>query len=316
MLKLIGKNSKLISLQFFFVHFVSHIQRSPGRFSMTIQSLCTAIRSQLHFSQITAWSDLLKSTSPHDPELKLNPRVKASLKMPFKPKLDILYRVRPYSESTSTCFSAPPIVHNFPETLISDHLSVKVSLKSLPRMKSIPRLYDLTDMGCALADLSGSPTTPPLIVDDRPEPFDCHEKGKHRCTFDEESPTDDAISHRDKQLMKYKKRIMRRDKKKRNDELANQKPAECSSGSAAERSDAKHLQKLSMTHFRYGQNISFDTFATVCNAFSAFNIQRLFVIIELVYSCVIYSFDSLKKMTRLLMHCNASRKRFIDEFAQ
>lgn len=216
---------------FFWFHF-----HRPGRFSMTIQSLCTAIRSQLHFSQITAWSDLLKSSSPHDPELKSNPRIKSSLKMPFKPKLDILYRIRPYSESTSTCFSTTPIVHNFPETLISDHLSIKVSLKSLPRMKSIPRLYDSTDIVCALADMvSGSPTTPPLIVE----------------SFDLESPTDDAISHRDKQLMKYKKRIMRRDKKKRNDELANQKPAECSSGnSTAERSDTKYMQKLSMTHFR------------------------------------------------------------------
>lgn len=117
-------------------------------------------------------------------------------------------------------------------------------------MKTLPRLYDSTDIGCALADLNGSPTTPPL-VDDRPESFDCHEKGKHRCTFDEESPTDDAMSHRDKQLMKYKKRIMRRDKKKRNDELANLIPAECSNSSAAQRSDAKHLEKLSMTHFRY-----------------------------------------------------------------
>lgn len=226
---------------------------------MTIQSLCTAIRSQLHFSQITAWSDLLKASSPLDPELKSNPRIKSSSKMPFKPKLDILYRIRPYSDATSACFSATPIVHNFPETMISDHLSIKVSLKSLPRMKSIPKLNDSTDILCREL-VSESPTTPPLIADDRPE-FDCHENGKHRCTFDEESPTDDAISHRDKQLMKYKKRIMRRDKKKRNDELlSSQKSTDNGTGigsnstsiSSASRSDAKHLQKLSMTHFRYG----------------------------------------------------------------
>lgn len=219
---------------------------------MTIQSLCTAIRSQLHFSQITAWSDLLKASSPHDPELKSNPRIKTSLKMPFKSRLDILYRIRPYSDATSACFSATPIVHNFPETMITDHLSIKVSLKSLPRMKALPRLYDATDIACA--DLVGeSPTTSPLIVDDR---IDCHEKGKHRCPFDEESPTEEAISHRDKQLMKYKKRIMRRDKKKRSDELASQQTtpttsAQCSSSTVtAHRNDAKSRHKLSMTHFR------------------------------------------------------------------
>lgn len=224
---------------------------------MTIQSLCTALRSQLHFSQITAWSDVLKASSPNDPELKSNPRIKTTTKMPFKPKLDILYRIRPYSDATPSCFSAKPIVHNFPETMITDHLSVKVSLKSLPRMKCLPRLYmDVMDIACPAS--TESPATSPIIVDDRPE-FDCHEKGKHRCRFDEESPTDDAISHRDKQLMKYKKRIMRRDKKRR-DELASQKPtAECSgSPSTSSKSAATELnrnlkdrQKLSMTHFRY-----------------------------------------------------------------
>lgn len=215
---------------------------------MTIQSLCTAIRSQLHFSQITAWSDLLKLSSPHDPELKTNPRIKATLKMPFKPKLDILYRILPYSDATSSSFSATPIVHNFPETIISDHMSIKVSLKSLPRTKSIPRLNDSTDILCA--DLvSGSPITSPLIVDDRQE-FDCQEKGKHRCKFDEESPTDEAVSHRDKQLMKYKKRIMRRDKKKRNDELVNQQLAATECSNVVERCDVKQFQKTSMTHFR------------------------------------------------------------------
>lgn len=226
---------------------------------MTIQSLCTAIRSQLHFSQITAWSDVLKASSPNDPELKSNPRIKTTSKMPFKPKLDILYRIRPYSDATPSCFSAKPIVHNFPETMITDHLSIKVSLKSLPRMKCLPRLYmDVMDIACPAS--TESPATSPIIVDDRQE-FDCHEKGKHRCPFDEESPTDDAISHRDKQLMKYKKRIMRRDKKKRSDELASQKSTADSSGNTCSSSSSKTVvaelnrnvkdrQKLSMTHFR------------------------------------------------------------------
>lgn len=228
--------------------FCNNFISSPGRFSMTIQSLCTAIRSQLHFSQITAWSDLLKSSSPHDPELKSNPRIKATLKMPFKPKLDILYRILPYSDTTSSSFSATPIVHNFPETIISDHMSIKISLKSLPRTKSIPHLFDSADIVCADLE-SDSPITPPLIVGDRQE-FDCQEKGKHRCKFDEESPTDEAMSHRDKQLMKYKKRIMRRDKKKRDDEMASQKSTASACSNVVERRNVKQFHKPSMTHFR------------------------------------------------------------------
>lgn len=223
---------------------------------MTIQSLCTAIRSQLHFSQITAWSDVLKASSPNDPELKSNPRIKTTSKMPFKPKLDILYRIRPYSDATPSCFSAKPIVHNFPETMITDHLSIKVSLKSLPRMKCLPHLYtDVLDIACNpdLVSSGDSPATSPSIVDDRQE-FDCRETGKHRCPFDEESLTDDAISHRDKQLLKYKKRILRRDKKKRSDDLVSEmSPIPCGDSdiTLAERIrnvDDRHKQ--SMTHFR------------------------------------------------------------------
>lgn len=254
--------------------------RRPGRFSMTIQSLCTAIRSQLHFSQITAWSDVLKASSPNDPELKSNPRVKTTTKMPFKPKLDILYRIRPYSDATPSCFSAKPIVHNFPETMITDHLSIKVSLKSLPRMKCLPRLnLDAWETETGFSASTESPVTSPIIVDDRPE-FDCHEKGKHRCRFDEESPTDDAISHRDKQLMKYKKRIMRRDKKKRSDELASQQkstadssvntPTSSKCAVAEFNRNVQDRQKLSMTHFRYCLEIFFFSLNSqqpVCTSF-------------------------------------------------
>lgn len=218
---------------------------------MTIQALCTAIRSQLHFSQITAWSDVLKASSPNDPELKSNPRIKTTSKMPFKPKLDILYRIRPYSDATPSCFSAKPITHNFPETMITEHLSIKVSLKSLPRMKCLPRLYmDVIDIACNSDLVTGeSPTTSPIIVDDRQE-FDCREKGKHRCAFAEESPTDDAISHRDKQLMKYRKRIMRRDKKKRTDDLASHDKVMANIRTERSSRNVKDQQKLSMTHFR------------------------------------------------------------------
>lgn len=168
---------------------------------MSLQALSTAIRSQLHFSQITAWSDLLKTCLPFDSDIKTNPRIKNTSIVSFKPKLDILYRIRSY-DSTS-CFSSTPNEHNFPETMITDQLSVQVMLKSLPRMKSIPRLHDF-------AKVPSNLSVQPMVVE-------CNEKGKHRCAFDEESPSGEEmlLSHRDKQLQKYKKRLLRRDKKKR-----------------------------------------------------------------------------------------------------
>lgn len=182
---------------------------SPKRVTMSLQALCSAIRSQLHFSQITAWSDLLRTASPYDKEFKSNPRIKSASKKAFKPKLDLLYRIRPYD--ATSCFSATPTEHDFPETMVSEHLAVKISLKSLPRMKAIPQLSEFSKVP---SDLSIDESVQPMILDDRPG-FPCHEAGKHRCTFDEESPNDDTLSHRDKQLMKYKKRLQRRDRKKR-----------------------------------------------------------------------------------------------------
>lgn len=177
---------------------------------MSLQALCSAIRSQLHFSQITAWSDSLKTCSPFDSEIKTNPRIKNTSLVSFKPKLDILYRIRSF-DSTS-CFSSEPIIHDFPHTMVTDQLTIQVSLKSLPRMKSIPRLHDFSKVPSNLT-ADDELNVQPMVVE-------CNEKGKHRCQFDEESPTGDEIapSHRDRQLQKYKKRMLRRDKKRRDDE--------------------------------------------------------------------------------------------------
>lgn len=152
---------------------------------MTIQSLCSAIRSQLYFSQITAWTDLLKSASSLDLDIKNNPRIKCKLSetvsikpvaiqlgssslsatpsqslasppLPkiLKPKLDILYRIRPYD--TISNFKNKPNIHNFPDAKISNNLIVKVCLKSLPRLSSIPKLDDY--------QTSSEPLTPPIFI--------------------------------------------------------------------------------------------------------------------------------------------------------
>ncbi|XP_055636187.1 protein Atossa isoform X2 [Toxorhynchites rutilus septentrionalis] len=200
--------------------------------TMTLQSLCAAIRSQLHFSQISAWTDLIKNSL--EPEIFNNPRIRkvptgcssACSKPPDsiendtngstspsvlpKAKLDILFRIRGYDNTA--CFKENPHVHNFPATIIAENYAIEVCLKSLPRMERIPGVQ---------AELSSKIDTN-LINDQMDLP--CHEKGKHRCSFQEEEDDpqmgdDDlssaAISHREKQLMKYKKRMMKREKKKK-----------------------------------------------------------------------------------------------------
>lgn len=195
--------------------------------TMTLQSLCAAIRSQLYFSQISAWTDLIKNSL--EPEIYNHPRIKKTASVgggsgsggssetsPVglpRAKLDILFRIRGYDNTA--CFSETPNVHNFPDAIVADNYVIEVCLKSLPRMERIPRINDEMD---TKMDES-------LVSDriDRP----CHEKGKHRCTFrveDEEDPqmgedgeesSSAAMSHREKQLLKYKKRMMKREKKKK-----------------------------------------------------------------------------------------------------
>lgn len=202
--------------------------------TMTLQSLCAAIRSQLYFSQISAWTDLIKNSL--EPEIFNNPRIKkvstsglgASVSAPSdvsgeghsgggsplalpKAKLDILFRIRGYDNTA--CFNDNPNVHKFPDAIIADNYVIEVCLKSLPRLERIPSIND--EMDAKMDD---------VLVNDRMD-RPCHEKGKHRCTFrdeEEEDPQtgeDDlslaAVSHREKQLMKYKKRMMKREKKKK-----------------------------------------------------------------------------------------------------
>lgn len=201
--------------------------------TMTLQSLCAAIRSQLYFSQISAWTDLIKNSL--EPEIYNHPRIKKASSASTsvgggnggvggsgetspvgglpRAKLDILFRIRGYDNTA--CFNETPNVHNFPDAIVADNYVIEVCLKSLPRMERIPRIHDEMD---TKMDES-------LVSDriDRP----CHEKGKHRCTFrveDEEDPgmgedgeetSSAAMSHREKQLLKYKKRMMKREKKKK-----------------------------------------------------------------------------------------------------
>ncbi|XP_058177187.1 protein Atossa [Anopheles ziemanni] len=220
--------------------------------TMTLQSLCAAIRSQLYFSQISAWTDLIKNSL--EPEIFNHPRIKNVSPMMKGPssaanatttgkasflsqqaKLDILFRIRTYD--STACFNEKPLVHNFPDASVADGFVIQVCLKSLPRLDRIPGIHAALDA----TKMIGATGTAGILSGDRLDRLPCHEKGKHRCAFrefelddDEEGEADDprmgegdegipgmlltsaaAISHREKQLLKYKKRMQKREKKKK-----------------------------------------------------------------------------------------------------
>lgn len=236
---------------------------------MTIQSLCSAIRSQLYFSQVSSWVDLLKKTfvdedlsvkdqmpSLFSPEIMQNPRLKKNLQT-MQVDLDILFRIKVY-DGTS-CFNDKPNVHDFPDTLVSNQMALRVCLKSLPRLDKIPTLNtekaNINGFSCdnRIKTLLGVPV--PLgspvagsschLLHDRMTYPLCHETGKHRCKNEDEdydveenvekkqtrtakkfTPTQETtaaaaqtsstpLTHRERQLLKYKKRLMKRDKQKK-----------------------------------------------------------------------------------------------------
>uniref|UniRef100_A0A182NAT2 DUF4210 domain-containing protein n=1 Tax=Anopheles dirus TaxID=7168 RepID=A0A182NAT2_9DIPT len=232
--------------------------------TMTLQSLCAAIRSQLYFSQISAWTDLIKNSL--EPEIFAHPRIKKIVPavgggvFPLpQAKLDILFRIRTYD--STACFNEKPNVHNFPDASVGDNFAIQVCLKSLPRLDRIPGIDAALDAAKMIASLHQKQRIDRI-------PLPCHEKGKHRCAFrveleeEEDEDEDDrsmvvvgggggaggsgvggeagdsvgggcrghgddgagddsllltsaAISHREKQLLKYRKRMLKREKKKK-----------------------------------------------------------------------------------------------------
>lgn len=240
---------------------------------MTIQALCRAIRSQLYFSQVSSWVDLLKKTyvgegsdvkerasNLFSPEIMQNPRLKKNLET-MQVDLDILFRIK--SHDGASCFNDKPNVHNFPDTLVSDRMALRVCLKSLPRLDKIPTLNtekaNINGFSCdnrikvslGVSAPLGSPVAGSSyhLMNDRVAPAYCHEKGKHRCKHEDEEECYDEnlerkdtpvantfaapqqsgsttshtpkpsspipLSHRERQLLKYKKRLMKRDKQKK-----------------------------------------------------------------------------------------------------
>jgi hypothetical protein len=215
---------------------------------MTIAALCSAIRSQLYFSQVSSWVDLLRKAfvdgdmsvkeqmpSLFSPEIMQNPRLKKNLET-MQVDLDILFRIKPYDGAA--CFNNKPNVHNFPDTIVSDHMALRICLKSLPRLDKIPTLntekansngFTCDNRIKASIPLGEGPSC--HFVNDRIAYPSCHGKGKHRCKDEDEEDYEAlekkqslttttvtpslSLTHRERQLLKYKKRLLKRDKQKK-----------------------------------------------------------------------------------------------------
>uniref|UniRef100_A0A1A9WQQ3 DUF4210 domain-containing protein n=1 Tax=Glossina brevipalpis TaxID=37001 RepID=A0A1A9WQQ3_9MUSC len=167
--------------------------------TMTLPSLCSAIRSQLYFSQVSAWCDLIKKS-----DKSINETGRLILTTPLtsaagdlatltgnaspstaltatavsvattlsssplsasvgcsqrRPRLNILYRIKQYD--STACFNSKPNVHNFPNVNISENCCVSVCLKSLPRFAGgiPPRVGNTLPVTTQILSASGTMAT-------------------------------------------------------------------------------------------------------------------------------------------------------------
>ncbi|XP_034651580.1 pneumococcal serine-rich repeat protein isoform X2 [Drosophila subobscura] len=244
--------------------------------TMTLPSLCSAIRSQLYFSQIVAWCDLLRKC---DPSVYDSGRVVfasqsagdlagsgsgSGSQASRRPRLNIFYRIRQHNPAASNgCgsqyldessgFSAKASVHNFPNVNISESFSVSVCVRSLPRINgglphieppppTLPQplptpptrslrpptqpastptggggLHAASPTGLGARTAATTPTATLTTGSN------CDNNGKQRQQPVVPPPSGDeldlsgefgSVSHRERQLQKYRKRMQRRDKKR------------------------------------------------------------------------------------------------------
>ncbi|XP_052743092.1 protein FAM214A isoform X2 [Bicyclus anynana] len=110
--------------------------------------LLNAVRSQLHFSQLSAWRAIIHTDDkPADRRRKLSretcnfKKVEAncdSAELGGR-RLNVLYHIKLPGESYHAAeFARPPTDHQFPVADIGDNVLLKVLLQSLPRLDDIP----------------------------------------------------------------------------------------------------------------------------------------------------------------------------------
>ncbi|KAI4467025.1 hypothetical protein MML48_2g00005513 [Holotrichia oblita] len=138
---------------------------------VNLNQLIGAVRSQLYFSQISAWL-----SSQEESNVKLLPAN-------FRYRLAIPGETYECSKFMSTVSK-----HNFPATDLGNGLTVNVTLLSLPRMSSVPKLKcpkcDLPELEKQLKmeqqQAPGQLDNSTALFDDRMHTY-CTLKGKHRC---------------------------------------------------------------------------------------------------------------------------------------
>ncbi|XP_036331576.1 serine-rich adhesin for platelets [Rhagoletis pomonella] len=151
--------------------------------TMTLPSLCSAIRSQLYFSQISAWCDLIKKSDKtiydtgriifatptgaagdlatplgsaggagSSNNINITPGTSPNTHTLNQLNCVLQANRRPRlnifyrikSFDSTACFNSKPNVHNFPNVNISENCSISVCLKSLPRINGgIPKIGTL-----------------------------------------------------------------------------------------------------------------------------------------------------------------------------
>lgn len=126
--------------------------------NLNINQLINAIRSQLYFSQITAWL-----ASPDE-------KIRKSF-----PNNSVVYCLTiPGETYGSTKFSTNAQKHQFPLADIGNGIVLKVSLSNLPRTEEIPLIK------CSKCNVPMSVQENVKMLDDRMQ-TSCTLKGKHRC---------------------------------------------------------------------------------------------------------------------------------------